>query len=313
MSINVDRRQFWITVGLIFAAILLAPLVRLATVGPVEDKTIMLTRKIEWPPEYNLLIVGDSRVNLGINPEQFEEGFPGTRAGNFGFGNLAYSRRVLELAESKLDPAKPRTLILGVSPGMLSDKAMGANSFIVADSRAKSLGTGRTRQLKTTFQEASRFFAPAAPDALIRKLIDRPKTAVTFTTVEHTNGWTETDRQPRDTQAAMNGMDQTSILAPANPEHLQVLLDQIKQLRSKGISVYAFWPPEDPVVRRRAEESTGWTESEWSQKFTEAGATWLSAPCDKYETYDGIHLPPEQARKLSSDLIKQIQSFSEGA
>lgn len=296
------------------AAIPAATLFRNASVGSPENQDIGYLEKYQWGSDYDILLAGNSMVNRGLNPDQFNVAYPGAKTGNYAFSNQGYSDAYIQSLESKFRPGSTgRILVLGLSPGSLADHAMKLNGFNIAANTAASLRFPEEARVRNSYKKLVIFFAPTTPSRLFRRFNFDRSDDFSYFSHAHANGWIAADRQPHDHGAVLRETRNANIFDPPLEDRIQVMKTKIREWRQQGIQVYAFWPPEDRSIRVKAEHHAGYTEKEWGKIFSDSGAVWLSAPCEDYETYDGIHLPPDQARKLTAEIIRQIQSFSAGA
>ena len=75
--------------------------------------------KIDWKPDFDIVIGGDSRVYEGIVPSVMMEKLIDFKIGNFGFAGLGYNQDYLNEMTRLLRNNGHKIIILGISPRSL--------------------------------------------------------------------------------------------------------------------------------------------------------------------------------------------------
>ena len=87
--------------------------------------------KMNWHHCADIVLAGDSRIQVGVSPERMNRQLPGLRILNYGFGRVGYSQEYLRAVEALLDPASSdRTIVLGITPSALLKVSQQNNVFL---------------------------------------------------------------------------------------------------------------------------------------------------------------------------------------
>ena len=88
------------------------------------------------------------------------------------------------------------------------------------------------------------------------------------------------------------------------------LIHTVARWRQQGIEVYGFRPPSCSRMIELEKSVSGFDQKSFVAKFRKAGGVWFDFDQNSYHTYDGSHLIPEAAKKLSNELAQKIQTFN---
>jgi len=94
-----------------------------------------------------------------------------------------------------------------------------------------------------------------------------------------------------------------------NPFNVEVFLEQVKVIVSKGVKVIAFRPPSSEVLRALEDEVSGFDETYVKQRLKATGVDWLDFDDADFESYDGSHLHYNSAIKLSKKIGAQVKGY----
>jgi hypothetical protein len=255
---------------------------------------------------FDIVFVGDSRTYRGISPVDVQKGLPGVRVGNAGYSSSGFSGILLDHAERCLLKGSPsKSIVLGVTPHSLTPGAAKNSHYLQEKGRPGSevLELIYLSRLKA-------FFARHSLEALGRCLL-RPQSerqhGPQHGYFEHfyDDGWAATDSIPCDSESALASYQHIFDNNQVSPAVCDALFDRVRRWKASGIRVFAFRPPTTAKMVALEHELSGFDETGFVKRFTEAGGVWLEVE-NNYESYDGSHLRMDSARELSARLGRQI-------
>ena len=153
---------------------------------PLGDDHFFWYEKLSWRGNADVVILGDSRLHMGLSPAAMSAELPGTRILNFGFSSVEYSPEYLDAAERVFDQRSRRKIaLLGVTPHSLRDRRQTINQFC----RSLETFTPFTHQKARWLGWVERRW-PAMSRQMIEALVLGRKRA-SFKTRRHPDGWVE--------------------------------------------------------------------------------------------------------------------------
>ena len=273
----------------------------------VEDRFWVLKTHL-LRTEYNMVIVGDSRVYRGFSPRAMNSVLPGYRIINIGFKSGGLSRLMLKKAESLLNPeAKTRIVILGVTPHSLTPVAEKNEHYfsIKKWSRLEALEKVYLVRLRTLFMPVSR-------DELVNLLTLRKESDhARLHQVFEDDGWVASWFEVPQPEAALAEYKRGFRSNQVHPDLCEDLFQIVQEWKSEGIQAFGLRPPTTRAMVALENSISGFNETQFVEGFRKAGGIWLTFNPDDYFSYDGSHLEPESARKISRDLAEKIRSYLE--
>ena len=302
MRLDVTAKTLILTAVLV----MLVGAIRSGTVTGAHLPETFWAQKLLWPPEFDAVVAGDSRVYRGVSPGAMETQLPGMRIANFGFSSCALTKPYLDAVESLLDPHSPQpTIILGVTANTLTPVAAKENGFL------KLRRMRRFELLQLASLDRLLFFFNPYDLEEARNLFRKDKTG--YTIVWHPDGWVESRKVPEDPTEAVRvyrrQVKRDRWQARVSERLVQDLLLAVHAWRQRGIVVYGFRPPTPQAM---VEFETAWMqfdEPAFVERFREAGGVWLPFDAERYHSYDGSHLRDDAAVAFSKDLARSIQPF----
>lgn len=255
--------------------------------------------------KFNIVIGGDSRTCRGINPEKLDEGLANFSLSiiNMGYSFGGFSQEMLTLIEEKLDKNQTdRIVLLGITPLSLTPRSC-------SNKHLQSLKhiSGTDVYLQTNI--IPRYFALFEPISVSNffKAIFNPKVAYYDDLKE--NGWEGSYNYSQLIKPTLESYKLIFINNQVNLKTIDTIQKQIQKWKAMGIQTYTFRPPSTKAMEEIENEKSGFNESFTHKKIEDAGGIWLDIP-DRfgYESYDGSHLPAEEANRLSLELGKLMQS-----
>ena len=261
--------------------------------------------KVKADPRYAAVQLGDSRTYRGANPEIISR-ILSLKCYNLGFSSGGLNEEIFRLAETKLSPSAPKTvIILGISPLTLSE-----------ESRSNEHYRHILSQKEPAFEQKQIlqiFFTPMDKDrwSTIRKFINRKKQEKVRKAPEtfQGSGWTSSNR-PFSQSGYDRGLEIYRIQTQNyefSPQSLAELIRYVKIWKKRGFFIFAYRPPTSKEMEDI--ENTAYDEERVKKAFSDAGGIYLEFPVNAYQTYDASHLTTESANLFSRDLSIKIQSF----
>jgi hypothetical protein len=253
-------------------------------------------RKVLWGPRFDLVLLGNSRVERGVSPAAMAEALPGVRIANLGMAGCGLDAGYLRAADAVLDPHSARPcIVIGVSPGALCETAVADNAFL----------TARRQQpvelwLAASSGPAAGWLAPYTTLQL-KRLFGRGQGGEY--SVRHADGWEAFYNVPGRGRAEklanyrkLFERDKVSARMTAD------LLVQVRAWVQHGVRVYGFRPPAAAEMTALEDELSGFDERVFARQFTAAGGTWLLFDQSAYRAPDGSHLDAPEAERFSRAL-----------
>ena len=90
-------------------------------------------------------------------------------------------------------------------------------------------------------------------------------------------------------------------------------MNWIDSLSQENIKVIGFRPPSTIQMRSLEDSLSGYNETSIKSLFEAHGGHWLIIEDADYETYDGSHLRPAEARRLSKKIGFTLKAITEEA
>lgn len=245
--------------------------------------------------EAELIVAGDSRAFRGIDPSSITEGSNNI---NLAYSGAGFSKEYVDFVCSHFhENEKEKVLVLGITPFSFTPTALKnehLESFVKmsAFQRYKGLYINPTLQL----------FEPRTVDDLYPLNVSE-----NYTEVYHENGWMESNDLPGDSLQALKSyqtiFDQNQVQQSA----ISFLMACVDSLHKDGVVIIGFRPPTTPQMRALEDSLSGFSEAEIRQGFEAAGGVWIQFDDVDFATYDGSHLRPASARKLSALIGKALK------
>lgn len=292
------RYQTYIT--LLIAAAIIAAVAALRPVAQMDSPEAYWARKMLWGAEFDVVIIGDSRMNRGVSPEVMGRKLTGLRIANYSFQSCALTKDYLDTVAGKLDPrAARRIIVIGVDPIALTPNAAKQNKF----TEMRAINPVELQQQAHLDQALRRFEPLTATD------VDEPVHTRTGnkTKVYHPDGWVAVREIPPEPQRTLPYYREYYKGNTVSGEIVSSLLAAVRAWRAQGIEVYGLRPPVPDEMVQLENQFSGYDEVLLAHAFREAGGVWLEFDHTKYASYDGSHLDANAARKFSDHLATKIR------
>lgn len=257
----------------------------------------MWYRKTNAPAVHDVVVAGDSRVQKGISPRDMGEAMDKARVLNFGYSSTGLDAFFLEAAAGKLSDAGRRILVVGVTPHSLTPKAV-ANRHYRETLRISSLSRYADALSLLLGRETTRY--------ALSILFGREDQIGEGQARAREGGWWECV-YPVNPDQGLPVYRRQFATNKVTPQLLEGFLAAVRQLKKRGIEVFAFRPPTYPKMEALENELSGFDEAAFVAAFRKAGGTWIALD-DRFGfvCYDGSHILGDDARRLSRELGQKI-------
>lgn len=268
-----------------------------------------LTTKHFWllklcqPPTKDVVLVGNSRVYLGLSPLHMAKACVSADIFNFGFVACSLNRRYLEHAAGLLDPASPNpTLVLGLCPHLLV-KPGGNNGY---DFWASQEIPERRSLLRQIWRD--NFSGKALIKTSARNLLNLSRGLPL--NLYYADGWEASlpVRKPSGRYVKVGARLVQN--KQVNPRMVDDLLEVTSEFHQRGITVLAYRPPSAAHLCELEENYSGLDFDDFARRFRQAGGQWLHINPRDYQTYDGAHLDFRNAARLSQEIGKALSIYN---
>jgi hypothetical protein len=248
-------------------------------------------KKMNWSAQFDVVLAGDSRVLCDFSPASMGEVLTSHRIANFAFNYVGLTPEYLRAVESKLDSASHyKIIVLGITPraltplnervsGYLEEKNRSLDEVVVASYLAPLVS----------------FFRPISIVSMKKSLLRQEQGYKDF----YPDGWMSVKLLPPNPKADLGVYQRIFINNRVSPNTIDELLKIVREWRQKGIKVYAFRPPAAAEIVEVENTQSGFDESAFARRFTQAGGSWVTVDTSSYEICDGSHLSADSARRFS--------------
>jgi len=266
-----------------------------------EDRFWMLKTHGHPDGSVNIILSGDSRVYRGLSPAIFDAALPGTETLNFGYSSSGHNPVMYAEIDRMLPKTNntPRAVILGITPASLTAKAQDNGHYLefkkrqgippadmpVLDNALRPLTFKRTKSLLRGH------FTDDTEDKDTKDLFD--------------NGWMRSDWHIRVPSEALKSYQGVFNGNKVDPAVIDGMMRQVRIWHARGIYVLGYRPPTTPMMVALEQEKSGFDQANFVRRFKAAGGIWVDMR-DDFETFDGSHLTPESAEKVSNILAQRL-------
>ncbi|MEE3331761.1 MAG: hypothetical protein VX246_12900 [Myxococcota bacterium] len=253
---------------------------------------------------YDLVLVGDSRLLMGVSPAAMREALPGREILNFGYLGAGLTSDFIEAAIRKLDPdADEPLLVVSVTPLSLSSRSLPNKHFKQELHRpaSASLGASGSKGVLGEVRRAFEPFEPFAHSPIVPDSVSRFREA----------GWIASDSPPEKIQVALQSYTRHFKSGKFDAANFERFLGSLKKAAASGIEVLAFRHPSSPAMEALENRISGFREAYVRKRLADAGVTWLPLKgtrgrTAKFASYDGSHLSAQGAVAFSAVLARKI-------
>lgn len=264
---------------------------------------VLKTRR--WGPEFDLVLMGDSRVYRGVSPARMKKVLRGWPIANFGFSAGSLSPVMCRAAEGLLEPnAEIRVVVIGVTPNCFTEQAARDEHYL--QEKRRPYGEVLSRLY---LHQVQYFF---------RSMMSRDTRTTAGANEEYAgreyfeefcdDGWVASRLEPADSTLALSAYAARFADDQVSRGLCEALGAQVKDWSQRGIRVFGFRPPTTEAMADLEARLSGFDQSWFVARFKEAGGIWLNFDRTRYHSYDGSHLEKESAQLFSGDLAEAIRN-----
>lgn len=280
-------------------------------IGPTTDNR-RLDRETFWRLKthpgrlFDGIIVGDSRMYRGLSPAVMESELKGLSLHNLGYSSGRLAADLFDHAEGLLDPHSPTPfLILGLNAHALSKVKQGPPNPQLA--QYLDVGDWEQRLDRWARPLTQGIFQPLVEDPTVAlQMAQQSSGKIRYHQYFDARGFVASFTEPADPNRALKSYQKTLVDYPMDSGVFEVLLDRILRWRKAGIRVFALQVPVPKAMAALERSLGGYNEAVIRQRLNGVGAQWLDIETGDLTSYDGSHLDPESARKLSRRVSRRI-------
>ncbi|MBL9140952.1 MAG: hypothetical protein JNK53_03715 [Phycisphaerae bacterium] len=273
-----------------------APSQARARPAPIEGPATPLAP----PRDCDVVLVGDSHVRQGIVPSVLSNALGGANVHCFAVPGMPLSPEFLRAASSGLAssedrPHALRCLAIGVS--------LTTQKKPLRNRRAEFTATKSDNALERTASTwwPSQLTAYAPPSRAPRLRVS----------TLHPDGWRERDfLQRRDPQESASEEAWNLLAQPFDRFMMHANREALASLSRSGTRVVVFAMPSDvSVIEPMTERWAGMTALEYARAICPPDGRVLDLHFAPGDTYDGHHLHPDAARRVSAELARELAAM----
>ena len=277
----------------------------LATHGAYEGRTLVQKwkkadfwlMKANTEETFNILVLGDSRIFFGVNPDILREN-KNQKALNFAFPTISFTKHYLDQAGKLLAP----------------------NAHVYIGLTAQAFTNFNTDSGLTSFEKRGPLYMNRLmgwlriywPTINLELLIQRGQIPL-FTNqrqsdldIYHSNGWIESPQLPTsDGQEMAMSYRELFKKHTIKKEIVKNLNAEIMNWHKRGMKVTVFWTCfNKKVCEEEAIVLSEGVKESIDKSLVESGAEIIQTSPEKFSTFDGDHLIGSEAIRFSSQIRK---------
>ena len=251
----------------------------------LDPDQLFFLDKLTHSQKHDVLLLGDSRIYVGLNPSAFESALPGKSCYNYGFSALGFSDDYFIQADLLLKkPARGSTIVLGIDATSLIEHSVRYNAF----EDVRELSSLESMQLRL-FQHIWMGRDPIRRQHEFRS-----------------NGWVPVQPVPFEPTEDLKLYQTAYQNQMCSEVILQTICKWIQKWHAENVTVLALRMPTTNSVFRVECERLGYHPEHVKSELEKAGAVWLDLPNTDTESYDGSHLGALAAERISKVVANQL-------
>ncbi|MEZ4722533.1 MAG: hypothetical protein R2813_11730 [Flavobacteriales bacterium] len=249
--------------------------------------------------EYDLVVIGDSRVYRGISPKHLAKE-SGLRVFNLGYSSGGMAEPLFSIAERSIATSVKPVILLGITPHSLTPVGLSNKQL------NRLMGEEHPAEIDSESSGMMRWFEPYRPSDYLKPRSDSSK----FDEFNHyyRNGWCAS-HSPKDDPARTLPIYRKNFAGnTVDSAAYESLTKRVKIWTANGISVFAFRVPSTEQMEVLEDSLSGFDASFLKNQLILSGAKWLDFNSKDFRSYDGSHLHFESAIEFSERLGKMIHA-----
>jgi hypothetical protein len=266
-----------------------------------------------------IVLAGDSRGFRGLAPERIADAMsvPVDGVLNFCFSGVAFDDSYLRRVDELIDRADaPSCVLLTLTPGAFTPDSLKRNGFL---QREEDYGAARHSAFARLKHAVESPLDDLAQSRWLRPLDDRilrtwsrgarpgRRSRLTYAQDFTRTGWVASSAEPPDLDFYIEHFETKFTENTVDSAAIERLLDQVRAWTVNGTTVFALRMPISAGLRAQEDRHSGMDWETFIPRFTQAGGAWIDVDHSMYTTYDGSHLPADEARRFSTDIGTRMQ------
>jgi hypothetical protein len=254
--------------------------------------------KVTAKPVYDVVVVGDSRIYRGIDPQVVEAASGNTlRCFNFGFSSAGLDSFLLTQAKGLLDPNGAKILLIGIS----------GNSFLnssLQNEHLKSILNWNSKDIwikRNIYPGMSFFDAYSVADLYMINKGERY-----FEDYHLESGFAASLKDRVDSGSALPSYREEFLREKYSIEAEEQFINNLLRLKAEGIEIVVTRLPVASALKKLEDESTGYSMDRLKQKLVSIGIDWIEPGGETYISYDGSHLTGASAKIFSEEIASGL-------
>ncbi|MCA9296705.1 MAG: hypothetical protein KC983_09305, partial [Phycisphaerales bacterium] len=202
-------------------------------------------------------------------------------------------------------------LLLTITPGAFTPESLERNGFLQREDDYGAARHSTFARLKHAVESPlddvaqSRWLRPL-DDRILRRWYRgiRPGRRGRLVYVQDftSTGWVASRADPPDPDFYIDYFETKFLDNTVQPDAVDRLLERVRAWSDDGIRVFALRMPISDGLRAQEDLHSGMDWHAFTSRFTRMGGHWLEVDPAAYETYDGSHLPADEALRFSADI-----------
>lgn len=247
--------------------------------------------------KFDVVLIGDSRVYRGIDPEVLDS-ITGLKAFNFGFSSASPDSFLISKALRLLDPKGPKIIVLGVS----------ANSFLSASTFNEHYKMIEAWSYKDKWMKSNLYPHLGCFDNRgLSDLYKAYKGEYYYETFHLNSGYAESRKVPLDSNAALPAYKKQFQTEKYSHEKAMAFKRHVMNLRNMGYKVLLLRMPVTHEMLRLEDQATDDAIPKLLKDMSMLGIEVFEA-IDFHNlcSYDGSHLDAASSMKYSTQLAHYL-------
>jgi len=253
--------------------------------------------KLVDAPVYDIVVVGDSRVYRGINPQIIEQQFKSkVRCFNFGFSSAGLDTVLLNEASKKLKNSGMKTLLIGVSVNSFYPHALKNQHFKEWQHKPK-----KELWIKRHLYPHLSQLSPYALSDLYHLGSDNQY----YEFFKPQSGFVYSCKFPIDTNAAIQPYRQYFERTQCSDLAVNLFMNKLAKMKLQGYNLVLFRVPASYTMWNMEDEFTVDLINSIKLQAKQMGILWIQTT-PSIHTYDGSHLIDKTTNQFSQYVAKEL-------